>query len=95
MSFADHSGNLSLCIKSDRERENDSDYQGQFGKNSIKFPMDGANTISNAGTFVTISAAKNKVGSWYIVYVSNRPHFLRVYQRDNPRGMLGEHEKSL
>ena len=29
------------------------------------------------------------------VYLSNRPHFLRVYRRDNPRGMLGEHEKSL
>ena len=28
-------------------------------------------------------------------YLSNRPHFLRVYQRDNPREMLGEHEKSL
>ena len=25
-------------------------------------------------------------------YLSNRPHFLWVYQRDNPRGMLGEHE---
>ena len=29
-----------------------------------------------------------------IVYLSNRPQFLWVYQRDNPRGMLGEHEKS-
>ena len=29
------------------------------------------------------------------VYLSNRPHFLWVYRRDNPRGMLGEHEKSL
>ena len=28
-------------------------------------------------------------------YLSNRPHFLWVYRRDNPRGMLGEHEKSL
>ena len=27
--------------------------------------------------------------------LSNRPHFLWVYRRDNPRGMLGEHEKSL
>ena len=26
--------------------------------------------------------------------LSNRPHFLWVYRRDNPRGMLGEHEKS-
>ena len=30
-----------------------------------------------------------------IVYLSNRPHFLWVYRRDNPRGMLGEHEKKL
>ena len=29
------------------------------------------------------------------VYLSNRPHFLWVYRRDNPRGMLGEHEKTL
>ena len=28
-------------------------------------------------------------------YLSNRPHFLWVYRRDNPRGMLGEHEKNL
>ena len=31
----------------------------------------------------------------YLVNLSNRPHFLWVYRRDNPRGMLGEHEKSL
>ena len=28
-------------------------------------------------------------------YLSNRPLFLWVYRRDNPPGMLGEHEKSL
>ena len=28
-------------------------------------------------------------------YLSNRPHFLSVYRRNNPRGMLGEHDKSL
>ena len=28
-------------------------------------------------------------------YLCNRPHFLWVYRRNNPRGMLGEHEKSL
>ena len=28
-----------------------------------------------------------------LFYKSNRPHFLWVYRRDNPRGMLGEHEK--
>ena len=27
--------------------------------------------------------------------LSNRPHFRWVYRRDKPRGMLGEHEKSL
>ena len=30
-----------------------------------------------------------------VVHLSNRPHFLWVYLRDNPRGMLGEHEKKL
>ena len=30
-----------------------------------------------------------------MVYLSSRPHFLWVYRGDNPRGMLGEHEKSL
>ena len=39
---------------------------GQFGKNNIQFPTKGANTISNAGTFVTISAAKVWFGSQYI-----------------------------
>ena len=35
--------------------------------------------------------------TWYFtgVYLSNRPHFKWVYRRDSPRGMLGEHEKSL
>ena len=30
-----------------------------------------------------------------MLQLSNRPHFLWVYQRDNRRGMLGEAEKSL
>ena len=30
-----------------------------------------------------------------IVKLSTRPLFLRVYWRNKPRGMLGEHEKSL
>ena len=34
-------------------------------------------------------------GGGYGYYLSNRPHFLWVYRRDNPRGMLGEHSKSL
>ena len=29
-----------------------------------------------------------------LFYKSNRPHFLWVYRRDNPLGMLGEHSKS-
>ena len=29
-----------------------------------------------------------------LFHKSDRPHFLWVYRRDNPRGMLGEHEKS-
>ena len=32
---------------------------------------------------------------WIDVDLSNRPHFLWVYRRDNPLGMLGEHEKRL
>ena len=31
----------------------------------------------------------------YPGYLSNRPNFRWVYRRDKPRGMLGEHEKSL
>ena len=30
-----------------------------------------------------------------VFYLSNRTPFLWVYRRDKPRGMLGEHEKSL
>ena len=30
-----------------------------------------------------------------VFYKSNRQHFLWVYGRDNPLGMLGEHSKSL
>ena len=30
-----------------------------------------------------------------LFYISNRPHFLWVYWRDSPLGMLGEHEKNL
>ena len=29
-----------------------------------------------------------------LFYKSNRPHFLWVYRRDNPLGMLREHSKS-
>ena len=27
------------------------------------------------------------------IYLSNRPHFLWVYRRDDPRGMLGENTR--
>ena len=30
----------------------------------------------------------------YIVILSNSPHFLWVYRRDNSRGMFGEHENT-
>ena len=29
-----------------------------------------------------------------LFYKSNRPHFLWVYRRDNPLGILGKHSKS-
>ena len=43
---------------------------------------------------------RDKTSNGYIdlliqYYLSNRPHFLWVYRRDNPRGMLGEHENKL
>ena len=31
----------------------------------------------------------------FMVYLNNRPHFLWVYRRDNPSGMLGEHRENL
>ena len=41
---------------------------------------------------------RKKIGffrwTWNLVrikYLSNRPHFLWVYRRDNPLGVLGEH----
>ena len=61
VSLADHLGNPRLGMKSE-----DSDYQGSSEKNNIQFPTNGANTISSAGTFVTISAAKVWFGSQYI-----------------------------
>ena len=35
------------------------------------------------------------IENFKLFYKSNRPHFLWVYRRDNPRGSLREHEKSL
>ena len=60
VSLADHLGNPRLGMKSE-----DSDYQGSSEKNNIPFPTNAANTISNTGTFVTISAAKVWFGSQY------------------------------
>ena len=60
VSLADHLGNPRLGMKSE-----DSDYQGSSEYN-IQFPTNGANTISNAGTFATISVAKVWFGSQYI-----------------------------
>ena len=31
----------------------------------------------------------------YEDYSSYRPHFLSVYRRNNPHGMLGEHENNV
>ena len=39
------------------------------------------------------STLKNRVCIRQL-FISNRPHFLWVYRRDNPRGMLGEHGKA-
>ena len=33
--------------------------------------------------------------NWHQYYLSNRPHLLWVYRRDNPLGMLGEHSCGL
>ena len=41
------------------------------------------------------SAYLNVLANKFPFSLSNRPHFLCVYRRDKPRGMLGEHEKSL
>ena len=42
-----------------------------------------------------LSAFQNYLYESMPCYLSNRPHLLWVYRRDNPREMLGEHEKSL
>ena len=48
------------------------------------------------------SPVKKQLGGSVMIYnlrslfsLGSRPQFLGVYRRDNPRGMLGEHEKSL
>ena len=39
-------------------------------------------------------ARECKYGNQTYEKLRSRPHFRCVYRRDNPRGMLGEHEKS-
>ena len=38
---------------------------------------------------------RHKNQEYVIPYLRNKPHFIWVYRRDNPCGMLGEHKKSL
>ena len=40
-----------------------------------------------------VNCARKLIENLKLFYKSNRPHFLWVYRRDNPLGMLGEHEK--
>ena len=35
------------------------------------------------------------IASFMQAYLSNRPHFLRVYRGNNPRGMFGRTRESL
>ena len=47
---------------------------------------------------VPVKCDHSSEGYWTVpscgtVYLSNKPDLLWVYRRDNPRGMLGEHEK--
>ena len=58
---------------------------------------DGVSAIMSAASFRERDAviSPSAAITWKRVYLSNRPHFLWVYRRDNPRGMLGEHSKSL
>ena len=41
-----------------------------------------------------VYCANKLIENFKLFYKSNRPHFLWVYQCDNPLGMLGEHSKS-
>ena len=42
-----------------------------------------------------VNCAGKLIENFKLFYKSSRPHFLWIYQRDNPLGMLGEHEKNL
>ena len=76
----------------------------QLSKNSICWPVShgqigGSGSIHRGYAFfwsstLQVTSSQLIAGSTPSGYLSNRPHFLWVYRRDNPRGMLGEHEKS-
>ena len=78
-------------------------YGVAYGSRKIKFLIFQNNQVFFASAFLPVQFNSNTEYSVnsvfqsipYIPYLSNRPHFLWVYRRDNPRGMLGEHEKSL
>ena len=56
---------------------------------------DGVSAMMSAASFKEREAviSPSAAITWKRVYLSNRPHFLWVYFRDNLLGMLGEHEK--
>ena len=57
---------------------------------------DGVSAIMSAASFRERDAviSPSAAITWKRVYLSNRSHFLWVYRRDNPRGMLGEPRKA-
>ena len=67
----------------------------QFHYNTGKLKVRSSSDGSNVWTTGRRDFPPRVVKVTVIVSLSNRPHFLWVYRRDNPRGMLGEHEKSL
>ena len=50
---------------------------------------------NNNYRYIFITNALHIYNLQMMKYLSNRSQFLWVYRRDNPRGMLGEHSKSL
>ena len=58
--------------------------------------------FNDKNSFMSLSIFKTMKIDFYLAYINatkelmiNRPLSLWVCRRDNPRGMLGEHEKSL
>ena len=58
---------------------------------------DGVSAMMSAASFRERDAviSPSAAITWKRVYLSNRPHFLWVYRRDNLLGMLREHQESL